>query len=768
MSLKFHLKTKLVLSCVIVFSISLILAIVSAKSTNFETKEGRILINEPTKNGSFFISAEASQNIIQSPIIRTDFPFNALFVNWSDSAGSELSIANHLAYKIYVKFLNEKWSDWQLVEFDDDFNGKTEAANYSSQLLNTKLTDSLQYKIVFESTADRDQLKNLEFVYLDTTKGPKKSFSIASASNDSLKIISRQEWGADEKLRYDNSGNDLWPAEYYTPEKFVIHHTAGEKANNDSYAAVRAIYYWHAVSKGWGDIGYNYLIDNQGNIFEGRAGGDGIVGGHAYMNNRNTIGIALLGCYQNDGTCNTATQLTAAAENALNNLIAVKAREFNIDPLGNSIFQGHDIANILGHKDLGSTLCPGNILYAQLPQARTLAYNVLQDLGGYKKPLATSAQFVRVSSDNINIEETKTQDIYVEYKNTGQAVWRGYEDAGLYIADSSVKNKLAVIGSVNIASANKNKDTILTQYQLLGGNVYPGEIGKFKITFSAPTTKTTTQNFTLAWQGKGYFSDSDFSITVNRIACTSCQTGGPSTEILSANITSINWPEKMTSQITETASLEIQNTGNQIWKQNNLALKIVTDKNETSQFKSESWPDEQGLFLAQQNEIAPMGTATFKFDLQAPKQAGDFNQTISLLYNNKEIFTVQKTTIVIAPYAAQITANTIPVAMKTSWRPKVKITFKNTGTKTWDKLILKSYDIDYTNSWFKDWSWQDAKTIKTLKKTVAPGQEITFEFRLKPYWKPNTYPQIFKLYNNGQEIGLNSKSEMLIYTRVDK
>jgi hypothetical protein len=133
------------------------------------------------------------------------------------------------------------------------------------------------------------------------------------------------------------------------------------------------------------------------------------------MRNRNTIGIAILGCYQGingeqtNSNCNTPDRLTEPTKTALNKLIAVKSREFNIDPLAQSEFHGEMLPNIIGHSDVGSTTCPGNLIYNNMPQTRQLAYNLLQDLGGYKPALPTSAEFVRQSTQNITIEETKTK-----------------------------------------------------------------------------------------------------------------------------------------------------------------------------------------------------------------------------------------------------------------------------------------------------------------------------------------------------------------------
>ncbi|HDQ23149.1 MAG TPA: hypothetical protein ENN28_04270 [Candidatus Uhrbacteria bacterium] len=794
MQYKHKIKTRFVTFFVIGWSIILIFALVSANSNEPEAKSGKILIEEPSKNGSFFIAANSNENQINSPVLKTKFPFNALFVKWDYKNPlilSEEQLIYGLEYEdghnfeLYVRFLNESWTDWIKMRIDDDSYGKDNSKIvFASQMLPTKLTDSFQYKIIFTSKEAKNNLKNLEFTYLDTTKGPKNSFKISNVSQNDLKIISRAEWGADETYKLDSQGNELWPAEYYTPKKFIIHHTAGERANENPMATIRAIQHWHAASLGWGDIGYNYLIDSQGNIYEGRIGGDGVVGGHAYMRNRNTIGIAILGCYENlpnekiTSTCNTPDQLTEAAQISLNKLIAKKAQEFNIDPLGQSIFHGKMLPNIIGHKDVGNTNCPGNLIYDLLPQSRQLAYNFLQDFGGYKKPLPTAAEFVRQSAPKIDIEETKTGEIVVEFKNTGQAVWRGYEDNYLFVADSGIKNKLARIDSFKIAStSDKDESATISQnsdpvFKLLDGNVYPGEIGKFKLILTPPNnTKTATYNYTLAWQNKGYFPNADFSITVNKIPCTTCQkaTNANLTQAINkATLIQSTLPNQMPAETLSPVVIQFQNSGNQTWLKEKLKLHIIYEKIHISPFRNDSWYSEFALIPPKENQIYPGSLATFEFNVKAPHLALPFPHTITLLYEDQEIIKFNHVFEITSPYAAQITANTLPIAVKTTWRPKVKLTFKNTGAKTWTNPTLKSYDIDYTNSWFRDNSWINNKTIASSKAKIEPGQEISFEFRIKPYWQPNTYPHVYKLFDGQTEIQINGKTEFLTYTRVDR
>jgi hypothetical protein len=199
-------------------------------------------------------------------------------------------------------------------------------------------------------------------------------------------IIARSEWGADESLRYASDGHERWKPAFAPVQKLIVHHTV--TGNNDPHPAttVRAIYRYHAITQGWGDIGYNFLIDEAGRIYKGRnshapgsttdtitgedAAGNGVTGAHASHFNSGTVGIALLGTLTNQDT-------TAAAKNALESVLAWKADKHGIDPNGASLYTNpvdgnqRTFPNIAGHRDTGrSTQCPGEAFYNTLPAVR--------------------------------------------------------------------------------------------------------------------------------------------------------------------------------------------------------------------------------------------------------------------------------------------------------------------------------------------------------------------------------------------------------------
>ena len=198
-------------------------------------------------------------------------------------------------------------------------------------------------------------------------------------------VIPRSGWGADESLRFDSSGNQIWPPAFYPVQKLIVHHTATQNNDPDPAATIRSIYYYRSVTQGWGDIGYNFLIDEAGNIYEGRysrtyapgesptgqdLNGDGVTGAHAQGYNSGTVGIALLGTLSNQDA-------TPAARDALERLLAWEADEHGIDPQGSALYTNPvsgtqaTFPNIAGHRDVGATECPGGTFYATLPTIRS-------------------------------------------------------------------------------------------------------------------------------------------------------------------------------------------------------------------------------------------------------------------------------------------------------------------------------------------------------------------------------------------------------------
>jgi hypothetical protein len=198
-------------------------------------------------------------------------------------------------------------------------------------------------------------------------------------------VVPRSGWGADESLRFDSSGKEVWPPQFYPVQKLIVHHTATQNNDPNPAATIRSIYYYHAITQGWGDIGYNFLIDEAGNVYEGRysrpyapgesptgqdLSGNGVTGAHAQGYNSGTVGIALLGTLSNQDA-------TPAARDALERVLAWEADAHGIDPQGSALYTNPvsgtqaTFPNIAGHRDVAATECPGAVFYATLPTIRS-------------------------------------------------------------------------------------------------------------------------------------------------------------------------------------------------------------------------------------------------------------------------------------------------------------------------------------------------------------------------------------------------------------
>ena len=243
-----------------------------------------------------------------------------------------------------------------------------------------------------------------------------------------VKIISRAEWWADESIRFrstprptNNStkwektaeqikaeniskirnawmtknfplerkyewSNAMFWSHYliypdyfnYHKNKIIIHHTAvdygANRTINDVKKEIQHIYKYHTINRDFGDIGYNFLIDQMGNIYEWRAGGQWAVWMHASNNNVSSIWIALMWNFQNDTP-------TIEQMESLVNLTTAVSKYYHIDPLGytytfstNTEKEPYVVAtknpNIMWHKNVKNTACPGVNLYNLLPKIR--------------------------------------------------------------------------------------------------------------------------------------------------------------------------------------------------------------------------------------------------------------------------------------------------------------------------------------------------------------------------------------------------------------
>lgn len=198
------------------------------------------------------------------------------------------------------------------------------------------------------------------------------------------KVITRDKWKADESVVR------AAPSYASKVDRAVVHHTSGSNSYSESQSAamVRGILHYHAVTRGWSDIGYNFLVDKYGNIYEGRAGGvgRGVIGAHAQGFNSGTVGISTMGTYN-------AAAPSSATQNAVTTIIAWKSKLHGFDPTGRSTVtslgsnrypSGTTVTlnRVIGHRDVGYTDCPGNSFYPLMSRLASRAKSKAASMTG--------------------------------------------------------------------------------------------------------------------------------------------------------------------------------------------------------------------------------------------------------------------------------------------------------------------------------------------------------------------------------------------------
>ncbi len=280
-------------------------------------------------------------------------PFSGLGVRWRSVGGVRLRVG--------IADATDAPSTWRDVTASPHIQAG-DGASISDVIL--AAGSQVWLAISFSPSSPPAAIWDLELVTVDALSGPPAPAPRVAqlAAGDKPAIVSRFAWGCPEP-----AASPTWPSVYRRVERVIVHHTA-TAATLDGAQAVRTIYAYHALTQEWGDIGYNFLIDSRGNIYEGRFGGDDVVAGHALCFNPGSLGVALIGNFESSAA-------PAAAETALVNLLSWKCKQRAIDPRGSSYAVDKMLPNISGHRDGNgsctlNTACPGARFYARLPVIR--------------------------------------------------------------------------------------------------------------------------------------------------------------------------------------------------------------------------------------------------------------------------------------------------------------------------------------------------------------------------------------------------------------
>jgi hypothetical protein len=328
---------------------------------------------------------------------RSTAPFSMLGVTWTDpkaASSGRIEVRTRAAG-------TDRWTPWQLLETDNpDASGGTEGARGASDPLWVGLSDGVQARMAGRSLPDglRVDLINPDGEPAGTAAPRMAPVAITESAvrrSPNLParpvpaLVTRAGWGAKEAMVEET------PV-YTGPIQIAfVHHTAtgNDYSCEDSAGIVRGILAYQVKSKGWNDIGYNFLIDKCGTIFEGRAGGvhRSVLGAHTLGFNNNATAIAVIGDFR-------AVRIPVAARLSVSQVAAYKLGAWGSPPAGRVAYVSGGsnkypagrtavLGRISGHRDAGQTECPGNALYLQLPAIRSIAGGApvglrYQELGG--------------------------------------------------------------------------------------------------------------------------------------------------------------------------------------------------------------------------------------------------------------------------------------------------------------------------------------------------------------------------------------------------
>lgn len=714
-----------------------------------------LAVSDPMTTGSEAVPTGDTQGEIQSDVLHPTFALNGLIASWpktleidDESLRLEVRVKNH-----------DLWSAWIPLPVLHD--APTGAAlprdrRYSEPVFVD--AEEFQYRTIGDVTGVAlETFREVTFTYIDSRSARRrvswaeKLFGIRrAAAEPTLSIIPRSEWGADEQYRFSGE-QELWQRTYHPVEKFILHHTAGSNGGDDPAAVVRGIYYFHAVVLGWGDIGYNYLIDPAGRVYEGRYGGDGVVGGHTYNDqehvdyNQGTLGVAFLGNFEGDF-------LTTAADESVSTLLAEKAQLFSVSPVGTSAFRNRqDLPNIIGHRDVDATACPGTNVYAQLEALRQATQTKLAVLPQQEAP-RIGAQLVSAPTLELAAEAGKTTTATVTYTNTSTVQWQSY------ILSRRVTVRPIARPSVFYSPTWLSDDAASTGDT---ANVTVNTNGVFSFSITAPQdTLEASEAFALFAPDGSEISGTSFRV---HLTVENLDYAGRIEGITLAPATFLRHEQ--------TATVHIHNIGRQAWQPGSFMVNVYDVGDRPSRFRATSWPAISGGFSLQE-VVLPDAVTEIQVKLKTPATPGMYANVFRLVRVDSGHFATEDYRALSradSPWKAELVKRTFPVAVKSARKKTLTVTFKNTGITTWKRssVALRVYDNGMQPSRFSHPLWRFNGGKFTLQeKSVRPGEVGTFVVQLQSPSKKGLYKQVLRLEAQQKNILLQNNVYDFL-TRVD-
>lgn len=371
------------------------------------------------------------------------------------------------AISLQVRSLTKgHWTKWEPLEYHNEHGPDvaTKTSRPGTEPTVIGRVDEVQLRVFTKSGVAP---KGLQLVLVDpgvgkvrtvrvgaNTASPSKRVVLTAATTGVMpvapkpSILTRADWGADESLRTGNPS-------YGTVQTGFVHHTVN--ANNYTKeqvpALLRSIYAYHVKGRGWSDIGYNYLVDRFGQIWEGRYGGidKAVIGAHTLGYNEVGFAMSAIGNYD-------IAEPSEAIINAYAALFAWKLSIYNIpaDRTG-IVVKGHTLNAINGHRDTKATACPGRYLYARIPDIRAKAAAIQR--GVKPTPTPTPTTITPVPENKLparrNLVGSQWPDVLVHNAETGKVLiyptdgQLGFTEPVVAAPRWSAAEKLSMAGDLN-------------------------------------------------------------------------------------------------------------------------------------------------------------------------------------------------------------------------------------------------------------------------------------------------------------------------------
>lgn len=395
--------------------------------------------------------------VYTSDAIHTPISFNALVTSWEADVPTDTS----LEIQVRTRNGSGEWSEWFHLHSHLDLVQEDDHENLSDMITVPEADethDTIQFSVSFGrfNSLVAPELHSISFTFIDTTAGPTTEEMLAQqqaldAANGSKPtdgyprptVISREVWCISVDCDYTAG------LEYDNASHMIVHHTVSSNTSSNWAATVRAIWSFHTYPasttctscRGWGDIGYNYLIDLNGVIYEGHNNQDylnlDVVGTHASGANTGSMGVSLIGTFTSTsypglpGIAPSEPMKTSLVE-----LLSWKAdqRDINVFDASDALpFVSGGRPNLMGHRDaFGTTECPGDQAHVLIPWLRDQVGVKIGLTDPYLYVNENSAQFTKSSAtwyEGVN-ECGHNGHSYYTYSTTNSAesanwgIWR--------------------------------------------------------------------------------------------------------------------------------------------------------------------------------------------------------------------------------------------------------------------------------------------------------------------------------------------------------